>query len=526
MRPESQPDPSRRVRYASQRLGAGSVLCSPPTVGQPRQARPRGVQGGRRCGRGPGRLKIREWLRPVGPGRRAPPGGRVRAAVPPRRPHCEGAALDGEASGRSGGQQRRRLAAGPATGGLARRGEVPRPQGPEPHDRACPLRLPQAQRPRRHRHRSRVRVGRLGRLAAGDQGDPVAGSDPFQHHRPAVAARRGEMLGEASAGVGKDLRQRARGRAGDAVVQPIPHPARSPWRRRGRCHPRRAGVLPGVGRRLTSRCSHLQHLHHVSAGLSRRLPTPRLAAAAARDGSDLSRRPAQPTPAPAPVHPRVRHGPARRHAPTIPANAPPKRYSASTPPANRSRSHTSPAQQACPGPGSTASPTCEPRSTDSAEPPQATLSPSHHLNEDQPNRCDNDSRPPSTKSPDSKPTTTNSENTSPSTSATGATTTSPTPSTTCLPHNTQAPNHNSAKPSRQEPTTSPNASNAPPSGSPTSTTTGSGPCCMPANPTGRSSTPSPHPSNSKPTTTITTTPSSNRCRDNQPSTKPGALQGG
>ena len=30
----------------AQRLGAGSVLCSPPTVGQPRQARPRGVQGG------------------------------------------------------------------------------------------------------------------------------------------------------------------------------------------------------------------------------------------------------------------------------------------------------------------------------------------------------------------------------------------------------------------------------------------------------------------------------------------------
>ena len=42
-------------------------------------------------------------------------------------------------------------------------------------------------------------------------------------------------------------------------------------------------------------------------------------------------------------------------------------------------------------------------------------------------------------------------------------------------------------------TTWPNASNAPPSGSPTSTTTGSGHCCMPANPTGHSSTPSLHP---------------------------------
>ena len=159
-----------------------------------------GVQGGRRCGRGPGRLREREWLRPVGSGRRAPPGGRVRAAVPPRRPHREGAAPHGEAFGHSAGQQRRRLAAGAATGALARRSEGPRPQGPEPHDRACPLRLPTPQRPRRHRHRSRVRVGRLGRLAAGDQGDPVAGSDPFRHHRPAVAARRGEALGEASAG--------------------------------------------------------------------------------------------------------------------------------------------------------------------------------------------------------------------------------------------------------------------------------------------------------------------------------------
>ena len=48
----------------------------------------------------------------------------------------------------------------------------------------------------------------------------------------------------------------------------------------------------------------------------------------------------------------------------------------------------------------------------------------------------------------SKPTTTTSENTSPSTSVTGATTSSPLPSATCLRHDTQAPNHNSAKHSR------------------------------------------------------------------------------
>ncbi len=76
--------------------------------------------------------------------------------------------------------------------------------------------------------------------------------------------------------------------------------------------------------------------------------------------------------------------------------------------------------QPSPGPGSTASPICEPRSTDSAESPQPKLSPFHHPNEDQPNRCDNDSKPPSTKSPDSKPTTTTSENTSANTSATNA----------------------------------------------------------------------------------------------------------
>ena len=48
----------------------------------------------------------------------------------------------------------------------------------------------------------------------------------------------------------------------------------------------------------------------------------------------------------------------------------------------------------------------------------------------------------------SKPTTTTSENTLPSTSVTGATTPSPLPSATCLRHDTQAPNHNSAQPSR------------------------------------------------------------------------------
>ena len=120
-----------------------------------------------------------------------------------------------------------------------------------------------------------------------------------------------------------------------------------------------------------------------------------------------------------------RHSFRHPHAPTRPANAPPKHYSASTPPRNRSRSHTSPAQQACLGPGSTASPICEPTSTGSAELPQPRLSPFHHLNEDQPNRCDNALRPPSTRSPDSTPTTTSSENTSPSTSATGAKTASP-----------------------------------------------------------------------------------------------------
>ena len=48
----------------------------------------------------------------------------------------------------------------------------------------------------------------------------------------------------------------------------------------------------------------------------------------------------------------------------------------------------------------------------------------------------------------SKPTTTTSEKTLPSTSAISANTASPAPSTTCLPRETQAPNHNSAKPSR------------------------------------------------------------------------------
>ena len=80
---------------------------------------------------------------------------------------------------------------------------------------------------------------------------------------------------------------------------------------------------------------------------------------------------------------------------------------------------------ACPGPGSTASPICEPTSTDSVELPQPRPSPSHQPSEDQPNRCNNGSTPPSTKSPDSKPTITNSDNTSPNTSGTGAKTTSP-----------------------------------------------------------------------------------------------------
>ena len=80
---------------------------------------------------------------------------------------------------------------------------------------------------------------------------------------------------------------------------------------------------------------------------------------------------------------------------------------------------------ACPGPGSTASPICEPTSTDSVELPQPRPSPSHQPSEDQPNRCNNGSTPPSTKSPDSKPTITNSDNTSPNTSVTGAKTTSP-----------------------------------------------------------------------------------------------------
>ena len=58
--------------------------------------------------------------------------------------------------------------------------------------------------------------------------------------------------------------------------------------------------------------AHIRHLHHLFARLSRCLPTPRLAAPTARDRRDLSRRPAQPTPAPAPVHPRVRHGTTRK----------------------------------------------------------------------------------------------------------------------------------------------------------------------------------------------------------------------
>ena len=52
---------------------------------------------------------------------------------------------------------------------------------------------------------------------------------------------------------------------------------------------------------------------------------------------------------------------------------------------------------------------------------------------------------------------------------------------------------NAATDGGRPPTTSPNASNASPTGSPTSPTTGSAPCSMPANPTGRYSTPSLHP---------------------------------
>ncbi|MCY4495497.1 MAG: hypothetical protein OXB92_16760 [Acidimicrobiaceae bacterium] len=58
--------------------------------------------------------------------------------------------------------------------------------------------------------------------------------------------------------------------------------------------------------------AHIRHLHHLSARLSRCLPTPRLATPTDRDRRDLSRRPAQPTPAPTPVHRRVRHGTTRK----------------------------------------------------------------------------------------------------------------------------------------------------------------------------------------------------------------------
>ena len=54
----------------------------------------------------------------------------------------------------------------------------------------------------------------------------------------------------------------------------------------------------------------------------------------------------------------------------------------------------------------------------------------------------------STRSPGSRPTTTSSENTSPPTSVTGAITASPTPSATCLRHDTPAQDHHDAKPSR------------------------------------------------------------------------------
>ena len=137
------------------------------------------------------------------------------------------------------------------------------------------------------------------------------------------------------------------------------------------------------------------------------------------------------------------------NAPTRPANAPPKRYSASTPPDNRSRSHTSPAQQACLGPGSTASPICEPTSTDSTELPQLRLSPFHHLNEDQPNRCDNASRLPALDEI-TRLKADNHQLQEHLAQHLGHRRHNriPAPSATCLPHETQAPNHHSVQPSR------------------------------------------------------------------------------
>ena len=141
------------------------------------------------------------------------------------------------------------------------------------------------------------------------------------------------------------------------------------------------------------------------------------------------------------------HTPA--NAPTRPANAPPKRYSASTPPGNRSHSHTSPAQQACLGPGSTASPICEPTSTGSAELPQLRLSPLHHLNEDQPNRCDNASRLPALDEI-TRLKADNHQLQEHFAQHLGHRRHNriPAPSATCLPHETQAPNHHSVQPSR------------------------------------------------------------------------------
>ena len=107
----------------------------------------------------------------------------------------------------------------------------------------------------------------------------VTEPDPLRHDHPAVAADRGEALGPAASRVGQDVRQRARRRPSDAVVQPVPRPPRSRRRRRNGHHPRGAGGLPRLDHRFPPGAAHVEHLHHLPAAAS---STPAAATAGCR----------------------------------------------------------------------------------------------------------------------------------------------------------------------------------------------------------------------------------------------------
>ena len=86
------------------------------------------------------------------------------------------------------------------------------------------------------------------------------------------------------------------------------HPERD---RRGRHHPAGAGGLPGLAAGPGLLGVHPGAVAVDAPGVLRRLPPPRLAARAGRQRHHLRRRAPLPPRRDGPVHPRVRHGPAR-----------------------------------------------------------------------------------------------------------------------------------------------------------------------------------------------------------------------